>query len=111
MLTVVAEICVKPGRREAVLAAIRELTPTVLQEDGCSKYKALVDHQAQVPWKQNQPDSIFMLEYWESLRHLEQHQQQPHMDAHRERIKDDVLDVKILVMEDPSDAVPDASAL
>ena len=76
MLTVVAEICVKPGRREAVLAAIQALTPTVLQEQGCSKYQALVDHQAQVPWKQNLPDSIFILEYWDSLRHLEQHQQQ-----------------------------------
>ncbi|MGQ3904534.1 putative quinol monooxygenase [Mixta calida] len=110
MLTVVAEICVKPGRREAVLAAIQALTPTVLQEEGCSKYQALVDHQAQVPWKQNLPDSIFMLEYWDSLRHLEQHQQQPHMEAHRERIKDDVLDVKIFVMEQPSTSVSDAAA-
>ena len=111
MLTVVAEICVKPGRREAVLAAIQALTPTVLQEEGCSKYQALVDHQAQVPWKQNLPNSIFMLEYWETLRHLEQHQQQPHMEAHRENIKEDVLDVKIFVMENPAGSVTDASAL
>ena len=102
MLTVVAEICVKSGRREAVLAAIHDLTPMVLKEEGCHKYQALVDHQAQVPWKQNLPDSIFMLEYWETLRHLEQHQQQPHMEAHRERIKDDVLNVKIFVMENPA---------
>ncbi|MBK4773206.1 MAG: antibiotic biosynthesis monooxygenase, partial [Pantoea sp. Morm] len=34
-----------------------------------------------------------------SLRHLEQHQQMPHMDAHRATIKDDVVDVKILVLE------------
>ncbi|GLR08200.1 antibiotic biosynthesis monooxygenase [Mixta theicola] len=111
MLTVVAEICVKPGRREAVLAAIHHLTPIVLEEEGCRKYQALVDHQAQVPWKQNLPNSIFMLEYWTSLRHLEQHQQQPHMEAHRERIKDDVLDVKIFVMEQPADAVPDSAVL
>ena len=52
----------------------------------------------------------FMLEYWDSLRHLEQHQQQPHMEAHRERIKDDVLDVKIFVMEQPSTSVSDAAA-
>lgn len=111
MLTVVAEICVKPGRREAVLAAIQDLTSVVLEEEGCHKYQALVDHQAQVPWKQNLPDSIFMLEYWQSLRHLEQHQQQPHMEAHRERIKDDVLDVKIFVMETPAGAVPDSAIL
>ncbi len=99
MLTVVAEICVKPGRRQVVLDAINQLIPTVLNEEGCHQYDALIDHQAQVPWKQNSPDSIFMLEQWESLRHLEQHQQMPHMDDHRTTIKDDVVDVKILVLE------------
>ena len=99
MLTVVAEICVKTGRRQAVLDAVKKLIPQVLEEDGCHQYDALLDHQAQVPWKQNSPDSIFMLEQWETLRHLEQHQQMPHMDAHRAIIKDDVVDVKILVLE------------
>ncbi|MXP50510.1 antibiotic biosynthesis monooxygenase [Pantoea sp. Eser] len=99
MLTVVAEIRVKPGRRQAVLEAVNALIPTVLQEEVCHQYDALLDHQAQVPWKQNSPDSIFMLEQWETLRHLEQHQQMPHMDAHRAIIKDDVVDVKILVLE------------
>ncbi|MFV9687787.1 putative quinol monooxygenase [Pantoea sp. KXB45] len=99
MLTVVAELCVKPGRRQAVLDAVKKLIPQVLAEEGCHQYDALLDHQAQVPWKQNSPDSIFMLEQWETLRHLEQHQQMPHMDAHRAIIKDDVVNVKILVLE------------
>lgn len=99
MLTVVAELCVKPGRRQAVLDAVKKLIPQVLAEEGCHQYDALLDHQAQVPWKQNSPDSIFMLEQWETLRHLEQHQQMPHMDAHRAIIKDDLVDVKILVLE------------
>ncbi len=34
MLTVVAEICVKPGRRHVVLDAINKLIPTVLEEEG-----------------------------------------------------------------------------
>ncbi|MCU5771665.1 antibiotic biosynthesis monooxygenase [Erwiniaceae bacterium BAC15a-03b] len=99
MLTVIAEICVKPGRRDEVMAAIARLTPVVLQEEGCGSYQALLDHKAQVPWKQHSPDSIFMLEHWDSLRHLEQHQQMPHMEAHRNAIKDDVVDVKIFVLE------------
>lgn len=99
MLTVIAEICVKPGRRSAVMQAIEKVTPTVLQEEGCGSYQALVDHQAQVPWKQNSPDSIFMVEHWDSLRHLEQHQQAAHMEQHRTTIKDDVVDVKIFVLE------------
>lgn len=99
MLTVIAEICVKPGRRSAVMQAIEKVTPTVLQEEGCGSYQALFDHQAQVPWKQNSPDSIFMVEHWDSLRHLEQHQQAAHMEQHRTNIKDDVVDVKIFVLE------------
>ncbi|MTD27752.1 putative quinol monooxygenase [Erwinia sorbitola] len=99
MLTVIAEICIKPGRRTAVLHAIEKLTPTVLDEEGCGSYQALIDHKAQVPWKQYSPDSIFMVEQWESLRHLEQHQQTDHMEAHRTAIKDDVVDVKIYVLE------------
>ncbi|MDW8845430.1 antibiotic biosynthesis monooxygenase [Erwinia sp. MMLR14_017] len=99
MLTVIAEICVKPGRRSAVMQAIERVTPTVLQEEGCGSYQALFDHQAQVPWKQNSPDSIFMVEHWDSLRHLEQHQQAAHMETHRTNIKEDVVEVKIFVLE------------
>jgi len=99
MLTVMAEICVKPGRRDNVMAAIERLTPRVLEEEGCGSYQALLDLKAQVPWKQHSPDSIFMLEHWASLRHLEQHLQMPHMETHRASIKDDVVDVKIFVLE------------
>lgn len=99
MLTVIAEICVKPGRRRHVQEAIAALTPTVLQEAGCGQYQMLIDHPAQVPWKQHSPDSLFMLEHWDSLRDLERHQQAPHMEAHRSAIKNDVVDVKIFVLE------------
>lgn len=99
MLTVIAEICVKPGRRTAVLQAIENVTPTVLEEAGCGSYQALTDYKAQVPWKQHSPDSIFMVEHWDSLRHLEQHQQAAHMEQHRTNIKADVVDVKIFVLE------------
>ncbi|PIJ49715.1 antibiotic biosynthesis monooxygenase [Erwinia sp. OLTSP20] len=99
MLTVIAEICVHPGQRARVIQAIEHITPTVLNEEGCSKYQLLVDHVSQVPWKQHSPHSIFMLEHWESLRHLEKHQQAPHMEAHRANIKDDVIAVKIFVLQ------------
>ncbi|WP_034917020.1 MULTISPECIES: putative quinol monooxygenase [Erwinia] len=102
MLTVIAEICVKPGRRTAVMQAIKKLIPAVLAEEGCGRYQAMIDHKAQVPWKQHSPDSIFMVEQWDSLRHLEQHQQAEHMEAHRGLIKDDVLEVKIFVLEPAS---------
>ncbi|MCX8960953.1 antibiotic biosynthesis monooxygenase [Erwinia psidii] len=99
MLTVIAEICVRPGRRSAVIEEIEKLIPLVLQEEGCGQYLPLVDHIAQIPWKQHSPDSIFMIEHWDSMRHLEEHQQSPHMEKHRSLIKDDVVEVKIFVLE------------
>lgn len=99
MITVIAEIKVKPGRREAVLAAIEALRPNVLAEDGCGEYTLLTDYKAQVPWRKTAPDSIFMLEQWKNIRHLEQHQQTAHMDAHRANIRDDVMDVTFHILE------------
>lgn len=55
MLTVIAEICVKPGRRTAVLQAIENVTPTVLEEAGCGSYQALTDYKAQVPGSSIRP--------------------------------------------------------
>ena len=54
---------------------------------------------AQIAGRKTVPDSIFMLEDWESLAHLEAHQQAEHMDKHRENIKADVLDVVIHIIE------------
>lgn len=99
MFTVIAEIKVKPGRREAALAAIEALRPNVLAEDGCGEYTLLTDYKAQVPWRKTVPDSIFMLEQWKSIRHLEQHQHTAHRDAHRANIRDDVMDVTFHILE------------
>lgn len=99
MITVIAEIIVKPGRRDAVLEKINALLPSVLAEDGCHRYDPFVDFNGQIPWRKSAPNSIFMLEDWESLAHLEAHQQADHMDKHRENIKADVLDVVINIIE------------
>ncbi|MFZ4833076.1 putative quinol monooxygenase [Rouxiella sp. Mn2063] len=98
MITVIAEITVKPGRRDAVLERIHQLLPSVLAEDGCHRYEPYTDVQDQLSWRKDAPDSIFMLEEWESVAHLEAHLKIEHMNAHRERIKDDVVNVTISVL-------------
>ncbi|MDN0122188.1 putative quinol monooxygenase [Yersinia aleksiciae] len=98
MITVFAEIKVKPGRREAVLQAIEKLLPAVLAEEGCSEYRPMVDVPTQLDWQKKSPDSIFMLEKWQSVHYLELHLQIEHMQRHREIIKDDVLDVNIHIL-------------
>ena len=86
MLTVIAEIRTRPGQhhRQAVLDQFAKITPTVLQEEGCHGYAPLVDHAAGVSFQTTSPDSIVMVEQWESVAHLEAHLQTPHMKAYGE---------------------------
>ncbi|HGM6986621.1 TPA: putative quinol monooxygenase [Serratia marcescens] len=99
MITVIAEIKVKPGHRATVLQAIEKLVPLVLTEEGCGEYTPMVDSHTQAPWQKLSPDSVFMLEKWQSQAHLEKHLQIDHMLKHRETIKDYVLGTEIYVLE------------
>jgi len=101
MLIVIADIQIRSGapHRENVLNAFRKITPIVLQEDGCYGYELLVDHESNMNYQTKLPDSITMLEHWESIEHLNAHLQTSHMQAYKQHVKDDVLDVKIRIMQ------------
>ena len=101
MLTIIAEIRTRPGQhhRQAVLDQFTKIIPTVLKEDGCHGYAPMVDHTANVSFQTTAPDSIVMVEVWESVAHLEAHLQTPHMKAWSEAVKADVLDTTIRILE------------
>lgn len=98
MITVIAEIKTKPGHRETMLKAIEKLIPLVLAEEGCGEYTPMIDSHTQAPWQKLSPDSVFMLEKWESQAHLEKHLDIAHMHKHRDTIKDSVVGVTIHVL-------------
>mgnify|MGYP000399652285 CR=1 FL=1 len=58
-----------------------------------------VDHAAGVSFQTTAPDSIIMVEIWESVAHLEAHLQTPHMKAWSEAVKGDVLETHIRILE------------
>ncbi len=76
-----------------------KIIPTVLQEAGCHGYAPLVDHAAGVSFQTTAPDSIVMVEQWESVAHLEAHLQTPHMKARSEAVKGDVLETSIRILQ------------
>ncbi|MDF7680029.1 putative quinol monooxygenase [Enterobacteriaceae bacterium ESL0689] len=100
MLTVIAEIRTRPGQhhRQAVLDQFAKIVPLVLQEAGCHGYMPMVDYAAGVSFQSTSPDSIVMVEQWESVAHLEAHLQTPHMKAYNEATKDHVLDMNIRIL-------------
>ncbi|SFT85326.1 Quinol monooxygenase YgiN [Kosakonia arachidis] len=101
MLTVIAEIRTRPGQhhRQAVLDQFAKIVPVVLQEEGCHGYEPLVDHAAGVSYQATAPDSITMVERWESVAHLEAHLQTAHMKAWSEAVKGDVLETHIRILQ------------
>ncbi|WP_425918614.1 putative quinol monooxygenase [Acinetobacter sp. TSRC1-2] len=101
MLVVIADILIRSGaqHRENMLNAFRTITLAVLQEDGCYGYELLVDHESDANYQTKVPDSITMLEHWESVEHLNKHLQTPHMKAYQQQVQDYVLDVKIRIMQ------------
>ncbi|HID4044062.1 TPA: putative quinol monooxygenase [Pluralibacter gergoviae] len=101
MLTVIAEIRTRPGQhhRQAVLDQFAKIIPTVLKEAGCHGYTPLVDAATDLSFQATAPDSIVMVEQWESAAHLEAHLATPHMKAFSEATKGDVLEMDIRVLQ------------
>ena len=85
--------------RQNVLNAFQKIIPTVLAEDGCHGYEPLVDHISNASFQNKDPDIIVMLENGKVWLILKQHLATPHMQAHHEAVKDDVVDVKIKILE------------
>jgi len=101
MLTVIAEIRTRPGQhhRQAVLDEFVKIIPTVLKEEGCHGYAPMVDAAAGVSFQPTAPDSISMVELWETVAHLEAHLQTAHMNAWSEAVKGNVLETHIRILE------------
>jgi len=100
MIYVVATIEVAAGKRDAFLAAQRELLPLVRAEAGCVEYAPTAEIPLADPAKTPPRDNcVFMQEKWESLPALRAHLGAEHMKAFREKVQGLVAGVKVEVFE------------
>jgi quinol monooxygenase YgiN len=99
MIHVIAVIELNPGTRDAFLAEFHRLVPLVLAEEGCLEYGPTIDEptgiSAQPPAR---PDTVVILEKWESVDHLKAHLAAPHMESYRPRVRDLVKSTTLHVL-------------
>jgi len=89
MIHVVAVITAKPGLRDSILQAFRANVPAVKAEQGCIEYGAAVDLEDAPKFQTKYgPDTMLVIEKWESPEALKAHAAAPHMAAYGAKTKD-----------------------
>jgi quinol monooxygenase YgiN len=89
MIRVVAIVTCKPGRREEVLAAFRDVIPAVRAEKGCIEYGPSIDAEGFGAFQAKMgPDAYVVIETWASDDELKAHAVAPHMAAFGAKTKD-----------------------
>lgn len=99
MINVLAVISAKPGMRDQILAHFNANVPAVLAEKGCIEYAAVVDAQ-NAPGFQDKlgPDTIVVIEKWESMQALADHAIAPHVATYRTNTKDLIASRKVHIL-------------
>lgn len=89
MLHVVAIVTAKPGKREAILEAMRANLPAVRAEHGCIEYGPAIDAASVGAFHTMAgPDTVFVIEKWIDEAALKAHAAAPHMAAYAAKVKD-----------------------
>jgi len=100
MIHVIATITLNPSVREPFLDVFRWLTPLVRAETGCIEYQATVDVPTTIAVQEGpRADVVTVVEKWENVEALYAHSAAPHMTEYREKVKNFVTGVKLVVTE------------
>jgi quinol monooxygenase YgiN len=99
MISVIASVQVKPGKKQEFLKSFKEFAVKVRKEKGCIFYFPAVDVKTDMPVQNTDDNRVTILERWESMEALNGHLASPDM---QERMKEEAdmvegeADVKIL---------------
>jgi quinol monooxygenase YgiN len=110
MIYVVANIELKPGARADYLAEFANVAPQVRAKPGCIEYVAAADAQTDLAWQHRAgPDRVTIIEKWESVEALQAHNDSPHMQAVRLRMRELVRGRVISILTPTDNIIPGRS--
>ncbi len=100
MIYVIASLEIQAGKRDAYLAEFAKVAPKVHEEPGCIAYAATVDLRTDIDiQKPYRPNTVTIMEQWESMEALGAHLQTPHMKAYFEITGPMVVGRELQVLE------------
>ena len=99
MIHVIAVITAKPGMRDAIVQAFRANVPAVRAEQGCIEYGAATDVENGPKFQtQYGPDTLVVIEKWESVDALKAHAAAPHMASYAAKTKEMIANRAIHIL-------------
>jgi quinol monooxygenase YgiN len=99
MISVIATVSLKEGKKDAYLAELWKIIPAVRRENGCIEYAPYVHIDSGSPLPSGlSEDTVIVIEKWESLDALRMHGQTAHMDSYRQSIKGIIVSVQVQVL-------------
>jgi len=99
MIHVIATLEFEPGKRDFVLAEFRKIIALVQAESRCLEYTPAVDAETSMGFQHKiGPDSLMVIERWETLQALQAHDVAPHMQQYRAKVKQYVRGREIRVL-------------
>lgn len=99
MICVIATITLKSGQRDNYLREMRKILKIVHAENGCHEYRPTVDIQTGNRFQREAlPDTVIILEKWETLDALKKHGMSAHMTDFRRRVKEFVQSMELQIL-------------
>lgn len=100
MISVIASVRVKAGKRSEFLEIFKANLPKVREEKGCIEYFPAIDVNSGLPPQVLDENMVTVIEKWESLEALQNHLVAPHMVSYKEKVKDLVEEVTLKVLKE-----------
>jgi quinol monooxygenase YgiN len=99
MINVIATITVKTPHMNTFIEIFKSNIPNVLNEKGCLEYAATVDFVTDIEIQEIKPNTLTVIEKWESYAHLQEHLAAAHMLEFKDKVKDILESVSLKVLE------------